>query len=170
MTKLRDLLCAAACFMILAVTAPAGAVQADDQQELDRDGRHDNMAQRWIDAWNSHDANAVAVLFTRDAVYEDVTLGIVNHGPEQIRAFAQFFFTVVPDLHLTLVNRSQGGKSGTIEWVLSGTDVGIFKTGKTFAFRGVTVLDLRGDKISRNLDYYDNATFLRQLGLLPPGL
>jgi steroid delta-isomerase-like uncharacterized protein len=170
MTKLRNVPWAAACFMILAVAASAGVVQTDDRQDQDRDEPHNNVAQAWVDAWNSHDANAVAILFTRDAVYEDVPFGIVNHGPEQIQAFAQFFFTVVPDLHVSLVNSSLRGERGTIEWVFSGTDHGIYRTGKTFAVRGVTVLEVRGAKISRNLDYYDLATILRQLGLLPPGL
>jgi steroid delta-isomerase-like uncharacterized protein len=156
--------------MILALAPSAGLAHADDPQDQDRVGAHNNLAQRWVDAWNSHDANAVAVLFTRDAVYEDVPFGVVNHGPEQIQAFAQFFFTAVPDLHVSLVNSALRGDRGTIEWVFSGTDHGIYGTGKTFAVRGVTVLELRGAKISRNVDYYDLATILRQLGLLPPSL
>jgi hypothetical protein len=48
--------------------------------------------------------------------------------------------------------------------------VGSYQTGKKYSVRGVTVLDVHGHKISRNLDYYDLATILRQLGLLPPGL
>lgn len=170
MTKLRNVLWSAACCMVLAVAASAGVVQTDDRQDQDRDEPRSNLAQRWVDAWNSHDANAVADLFTRDALYEDVPFGIVNRGSEQIRAFAQFFFTVVPDLHVNLVNSSLKGRHGTIEWVFSGTDQGVYGTGKTFAVRGVTVLEVRGARISRNSDYFDLATMLRQLGLLPPGL
>jgi hypothetical protein len=69
-----------------------------------------------------------------------------------------------------LVNSDLKGDHGTIEWIFSGTDKGIYKTGKKFSVRGVTVIDVQGTKISRNSDYYDLATMLRQLGLLPPGL
>jgi steroid delta-isomerase-like uncharacterized protein len=170
MTTLNNVLWAAVCFVILALAPSAGLAQTYDRQDEDRDGPHNNLAQRWVDAWNSHDANAVAVLFTRDAVYEDVPFGIVNLGPKQIQAFAQFFFTAVPDLHVILVNSALSSERGTIEWVFSGTDHGIYGTDRTFAVRGVTVLEVRGAKLSRNVDYYDLATILRQLGLLPPGL
>jgi len=56
---------------------------------------------------------------------------------------------------------------GTIEWVFTGTDKGLYKTGKRFSVRGVSVIDLRGGKISRNLDFYDAASIMRQVGLLP---
>lgn len=167
MTNLNNSL--AACLVILAVAVPTTGIHADDQGQ-DRNAPHGTLAQRWVDAWNSHDPDAVAVLFTGNAVYEDVPFGSVNHGPEQIRAFAQFFFTAVPDLHVSLVNSSVKDGHGTIEWVFSGTDQGVYRTGRTFAVRGVTVLDMRGTRISRNSDYFDLATMLRQLALLPSGL
>jgi steroid delta-isomerase-like uncharacterized protein len=156
-----------ACLIVLVVTSTGAQV---DQQEHDRGRPHRDLAQKWVDAWNSHDANAVAALFTRDALYEDVTFGIVNHGPDEIRAFAQSFFTTVPDLQITLVDSSVKNGRGTIEWVFSGTDEGVWRTGKTFAVRGVTVFEIRGRRISRNSDYFDLATVLRQIGLLPAGL
>jgi ketosteroid isomerase-like protein len=33
--------------------------------------------------------------------------------------------------------------------------------------RGVSVIDMRDGKISRNLDFYDVATIMRQVGMLP---
>lgn len=57
----------AACWMIVAVAASAG-VRADDGQDQDSGGTHGDLAQEWVDAWNSHDANAVAALFTSDAL------------------------------------------------------------------------------------------------------
>jgi ketosteroid isomerase-like protein len=43
----------------------------------------------------------------------------------------------------------------------------VFKTGKKFSVRGVSVIDLRDDKIFRNVDFYDVATIMRQVGQLP---
>jgi hypothetical protein len=41
-------------------------------------------------------------------------------------------------------------------------------TGKRFsAVRGATVIALQGAKIRRCADYWDAATFMRQVGLLP---
>src|SRR5438105_15842900 len=61
------------------------------------------VVQNWVDAWNSHNADAVVAVFTKDAVYQDMPTGKISKGPSEIRAFAQFFFTAVPDLHIDLV-------------------------------------------------------------------
>ena len=156
--------------IILALAASAAVAQTADGKAQDRGGQHGNLAQRWADAWNSHDPDAVAALFTRDALFEDVPFGVIAHGTEEIRAVAGFFFTVVPDLHISVVNSSVNGGRAMIEWVFSGTDQGVYGTGKTFAVRGATVLELRGNRTSRESDYFDLATLLRQLGLLPSGL
>ncbi len=128
------------------------------------------IARDWVAAWNSHDADAVAAVFTSDAFYEDVPFGLKVHGTAQIHDFAQFFFTVVPDLHVEYLDSTIKGGHGTIEWIFSGTDKGIYSTGKTFSVRGVAVIEVHGGKISRNSDFYDLATILRELGLLPSGL
>jgi len=54
-----------------------------------------------------------------------------------------------------LVNSAVDREHGTIEWVFTGTDHGLYKTGKRFSVRGVSVIDLRGGRISRTLDLYD---------------
>jgi ketosteroid isomerase-like protein len=51
--------------------------------------------------------------------------------------------------------------------MFSGTDKEVFKTGKKFSVRGVSVIEMRGGKIYRNVDFYDVATIMRQVGQLP---
>ena len=43
----------------------------------------------------------------------------------------------------------------------------MFKTGKNFSVRGVSVFEVRGGKISRYKEFYDVATIMRQVGMLP---
>jgi steroid delta-isomerase-like uncharacterized protein len=121
----------------------------------------------WIAAWNSHDAEKVIAIFTTDVLHEDVTLAAVNHGSAELRKFAASAFEAVPDMKFALVNSSVDRGHGSIEWIFSGTDRGLYKTGKRFSVRGVSAIDLRGGKISRELDYYDAASIMRQVGLLP---
>src|SRR5262249_30780056 len=125
------------------------------------------IVENWIGAWNSHDVNRVIPLFTDDVLYEDVTFGAVNHGSADLRKFASFFFEAVPDMKFEVVKSSVQGEHGIIEWIFSGTDKGVYKTGKKFRVRGVSILDLAHGKIARNLDFYDSATIMRQVGLLP---
>jgi len=125
------------------------------------------VAEKWIAAWNSHNPDKMLSLFTDDIVYEDVAFGEVSHGSAELRKFAASEFEGVPDLELKLLRSDIHGGHGTIEWMFSGTDKDVFKTGKKFSVRGVSVIEMRGGKISRNLDFYDLATIMRQVGQMP---
>lgn len=156
---------------VLAALGPTTALADDeDEDEHEGEGHADHNAQeigpRWCDAWNSHNVDQVLAVYTDDVFLEDVPFGLVAHGSAELAKLAQFFFTAVPDLHLQCVNTAVNGCHGTIEWVFSGTDVGVFKTGKPFSFRGVSVIDVRGGLIARNSDYYDAATIMRETGIL----
>jgi len=125
------------------------------------------IAKSWIAAWNSHDPAKWATHFTPDIYYEDVTFGEISHGSEEAKKFAASFFTDVPDLKLELADSSIEGNHGSIQWILTGTDKGIFKTGKPFKVRGVSIITITNGKISRSVDYYDLATIMKQVGVLP---
>jgi len=126
-----------------------------------------HIAESWIAAWNSHDPAKWATHFTSDVYYEDVTFGEISHGSEEAKKFAASFFTDVPDLKLELADSSIEGNHGSIQWILTGTDKGIFKTGKPFKVHGVSIITIINGKISRSIDYYDLAAIMKQVGVLP---
>jgi steroid delta-isomerase-like uncharacterized protein len=126
-----------------------------------------STAENWVAAWNSHDTAKWATYFTPDIYYEDVTFAEISRGLEEGKKFAGEFFESVPDLKLELEGSSIEGNRGSIQWVLSGTDKGVYKTGKKFKVRGVSIITINNGKISRSLDYYDAATIMKQVGLLP---
>jgi len=125
------------------------------------------IAEQWIAAWNSHSPDKMLPLFADDILYEDVAFGEVSHGKAEVSKFAASEFEAVPDLELKLLRAEIHGGHGTIEWSFSGTDKDIYKTGKKFSVRGVSVIDVRDGKITRNLDFYDSGTIMRQVGVLP---
>jgi steroid delta-isomerase-like uncharacterized protein len=134
----------------------------------DMKAKSDNViAERWIAAWNSHSPDKMLPLFADDILYEDVAFGEVSHGRAEVSKFAASEFVAVPDLELKLLRSELHGGHGTIEWSFSGTDKDIYKTGKKFSVRGVSVIDVRDGKIVRNLDFYDSGTIMRQVGVLP---
>ncbi len=151
--------------ILLAMLAlPAIAAPAGGKSDGDRDAA---VAEKWIAAWNSHSPDKMLPVFTDDVFYEDVAFGEVSHGSAELRKFAVSEFEGVPDLELKLVRASVHDGHGTIEWVFTGTDKAVFNTGKKFSVRGVSVIDVRDGKISRSLDFYDVATIMRQVGVLP---
>ena len=130
-------------------------------------GKSTDLVQKQFAAWNTHDADKVASFYTDDVVYEDVAFGLKAHGHAEMRKLAADFFAGVPDLKLEVVSNTSMGNRGSVEWVFGGTDVGLYKTGKKFSVRGASVYQLRGGKFSSNRDYYDSASIMRQVGILP---
>ena len=160
--NLNRVLAAVTLFVVL--ICPAIAAPPEGKPSSDRDV---GIAEKWIAAWNSHSPDKMLPLFTDDIFYEDVAFGEANRGRPELRKFAADEFEAVPDLELKLVRADIRGGHGTIEWTFSGTDKGIYKTGKKFSVRGVSVIDVRNGTIFRNLDFYDAATIMREVGKLP---
>ena len=122
----------------------------------------------WAEGWSSHNMERVASVFTDDCIYEDVALGVVNKGKEQLIAFGNGFIGGVPDLDVDVTSRFVSGDKAAAEWTMTGTHSGDLPgmpaSGKTFSLRGVSTFDLRGDRLSRCSDYWDLAWFRKQLG------
>jgi len=150
--------------LLAMLVLPAVAVPPEAKPASDREAA---IAEKWIAGWNSHNPDKMLPLFTDDIFYEDVAFGEVSHGTAELRKFVADELEGVADLELKLLRSNIHDGHGTIEWTFSGTDKGVFKTGKKFSVRGVSVIDVRDGKISRNLDFYDSATIMRQVGVLP---
>jgi steroid delta-isomerase-like uncharacterized protein len=128
----------------------------------------ERIIEQFFAAWNSHDADKIAAAFDEDGIYEDVTAGHTNHGRAEVRTWAEGAFVVVQNFKMEIVNSSIQKHRGVVEWVWSGTDKGLLKTGKNFSVRGVSVIELKKGKIYRYKEYYDFAAIMRQVGVLPP--
>lgn len=133
----------------------------------DGNGRADGITEQLFAAWNTHDPEKMLAFYTDDVVYEDVPLGLVNRGKAELRKLIEETFSVFPDLRVQLVKSSICNGHGMSEVILSGTDKGYWKTNKQFSVRMLSTFELRGRKLSRNEDFYDLATMMRQVGVLP---
>ncbi len=154
-------------FFAFAIVTLAAALSLPQQTKSGNPPVTPSAAENWIAAWNSHDTAKWAAYFSSGVYYEDVTFSEISRGLEEAKKFAGEFFEAVPDLKLELEDSSIEGNHGSIQWILSGTDKGIYKTGKKFKVRGVSIITVNNGKISRSLDYYDSATIMKQVGLLP---
>lgn len=129
-----------------------------------------DLVAQWASAWCSGNMERVAELFVDDCIYEDVTLGVVNHGKAELIAFGNAFFEAAPGLQIELVSHCVSGNKAAAEWWFKGTQegevLGIAPTGKSFALRGMSAFELRDGKFSRCSDYWDLETLKRQLGVI----
>jgi steroid delta-isomerase-like uncharacterized protein len=148
--------------LVVAVLALGVAVAAQEKGKA-----QSSFMEQALSAWSTHDPDKLIQFYTDDVVYEDVAYGELNHGRAELRKFAAEFFEEVPDLKLEVVGSSTYQGRGFVEWVLSGTDKGIYKTGKKFSVRGASVFETRAGKCSSNKDYYNVATIMQQVGVLP---
>jgi len=127
----------------------------------------------WGGAWNTHQLEKYLSYVTNDIVYEDLPMAIVLHGKAELKARTQDNFTAFPDFKMEFKSFLSSGNRVISEWVMTGTFLGevqswgLKPTGKSFSVRGVSIIEFRGQKIRRQTDYYDGATFLRQAGFMP---
>ena len=125
--------------------------------------------EHWAAHWSAHDMERLLQLFTEEVVYEDVAMVVVNRGPAELRAFGEGFFSGFPDVTFELRSSFANGSCGGAEWVMRGTHKGDLPgmpaTGKRVEVRGASIFEFAGDRIRRCSDYFDMATFLKQLGL-----
>ena len=129
-----------------------------------------DLLEGYTAAWSAHDVNTILSYFTDDCVYEDATLGVVNHNKQEFRAFLEQDFSAFPDFVQKEILRFTSGNYACLEWSMSGTHLGDYPgmpvTGKSFAdVRGVSVMELAGGKIRRTTDFWDVTSFMQQLGL-----
>jgi steroid delta-isomerase-like uncharacterized protein len=126
----------------------------------------------YLAAWNAHDSAAVARHMADDAIYEDVALGRVLHGPSEIASFVEEATRSSSDFRFEMVSLFTAGNDYANEWVMLGTNDrelrGVPATGRSFRVRGASIgrLDASG-RIVENRDYYNLAELLTQLDMLP---
>jgi carboxymethylenebutenolidase len=102
---------------------------------------------------------------------------IGGKGPEELRTFyaRHFLNQLPPDIEITPLSRTVGQGRVVDEMVLRFTHTiqmdwvlpGVPPTGKRIEFAMVVIVYSEGDRISAENLYWDNATILRQAGLLP---
>jgi len=129
----------------------------------------DSIGKRFIDAWNSHDEARITALCTAEVTYEDVAMGKVCHGQDDLTAFVREGGS---DFRFVTLSEQAGNDRYAIEWECEGRHTGSVPgfpaTNKPFRFRGASIgrLDAHG-KILENRDYWNLADFMAQVGSPP---
>ncbi|MGD0328811.1 MAG: ester cyclase [Nitrososphaeria archaeon] len=122
--------------------------------------------------WNLHDVDKAVSFYTDECVLEDLGLGVVCHGKEELAALFKRTFFDTPDLRCESKLLFNAGNWVAWEWTMTGTrarssNPSIRATGKRFSVRGVSIIEVYRGKINRETDYYNALTLYQQLGLMP---
>jgi steroid delta-isomerase-like uncharacterized protein len=139
----------------------------------------DDFAQRWLEAWNSQDAEKVLGLMADDIVYDDSAWPDTMRGHGDVRVFLEHIWRAFPDLRFEPTDgpfldprepkaafywRGYATHRGPVD------PPGLAATGKQIEFEGGDFHEYRDGKLVRLRIVFDMARVMRQLGALPdPG-
>ena len=126
--------------------------------------------EKLFEAWNSHNVQAVMDMYHDDFVRED--LG--NHKlytKEKLGETVQAYITGIPDIRYVVEKVIGCNNQVTVCWRASGHHRGkimnIPPTGKMISITGVSVIEIQDNRVRKVWYQWDQATMLRQMGLLP---
>lgn len=117
------------------------------------------VVRRYLESWHSGDPEAVVACFTDDVVYRDIPLAEPTHGIEpiakRVRKFQQFVTEAKFEIHN--IAESESGA------VLTERTDRFLINGRWFVIEVAGVGRVRDGKIYGWTDYWDRATYERQL-------
>lgn len=99
------------------------------------------------------DAAAFAALFADDAVTQRFDARGERHG--EVEQFWQEYHAQFQTISTTFYDVVEGDDRFALEWTSDAT----LTDGRPLQYRGVTVIDLDGEKITKLSTYYDSAQF-----------
>lgn len=128
---------------------------------------------RYNDAWNAHDLDAIVALHAPDMVFDNHTAGESATG-EDVRSHIGSIFETWPDIEFT--TRRLYVREGLVvqEWTASATqaktmrrgDLTAEPTGRRVEWDGIDSIPFEEGLVKRKDVYSDSVSILRQVGLL----
>lgn len=159
--------------LTLAVALLTGAAVAQEASPAASPAAFPEPLAAWAAAWEAADTEAILATYTEDAVFEDVPIGVVTHGQVELRAHIEGLKAAFPDFSLVVTDAFVAGDWAAAEWMVTGTYSGEFPgmpagMGQSVTLRGSSILELEGDKIRADREYWDAYGFLVAVGACPP--
>jgi taurine dehydrogenase small subunit len=138
--------------MVKRFAAEVGAVGSDTPSDADLF----SLLDRFADAWNRHDLDALMSMMTDECVFDASAGAQVNgqrsEGRQAVRAAYAAVFEAFPDAHWTNPRHFIDGNRGVSEWTFTGTQ----KDGMRVEVNGCDLFTFRDGKIAIKNSYRKN--------------
>jgi steroid delta-isomerase-like uncharacterized protein len=129
--------------------------------------------ERYNDAWNAHDLDAIIAMHAPDMVFENHTAGERAEGP-QVREHIARIFKAWPDIAFRTRRLYVRDHLVVQEWTASATHTTEMRrggltappSGKRVEWEGLDVIPFEDGLVKRKDVYSDSVAILRQVGLL----
>jgi steroid delta-isomerase-like uncharacterized protein len=132
--------------------------------------RREAVVREHMESENRQDFEATLRTFAHPR-YELIATGEVHDGEEAVRGYYAASRAAFPDQRNEVHVVHHADDAVLVEFDLLGTHrgplLGVPPTGRAFRCRMIAVFEFAGDRIVCERVYFDAATILRQLGILP---
>ena len=135
----------------------------------------DGFSHRWLEEWNRHDGDALALLCTDDVEFTDPAIGTV-HGRAPVADWVRTCHRAFPDYRFEEPEPgyiARDSPKAVVPWRMLGTNTGpidppgFAPTGRAIVLEGVDHWWFRDGLVARYRADYDSMGMMRQLGLVP---
>ena len=135
-----------------------------------------DFAQRWIDAWNSHEVDRLLALMSEDIEYRDDAWPKPMRGHADVREFLETGWRAFPDMTFELLSGPYvipGEPRAAFHWRGWATHTGpldppgFAPTGRRWELDGVDFHEYRDGRVCKLRIAFDMLSISRQLGLMP---
>lgn len=129
----------------------------------------DDVARRYYEAWNRHDAAAIVAVFAQGGTYSDpATEGALTGSA--IGTYADSLFAAFPDVSFESRDPvCPGDGMVAAQWVMKGVNSGPFHgipaTGRAVTLPGADFIHVEDGRIRALRGYFDRRDLVEQLGL-----
>lgn len=122
---------------------------------------------KYFDAWNSHDTDAILDSLTPDGTYSD-PVGGVNLSGQAYADYANSLFSAFPDLKLELISNIVASNGMVAApWLLFGTHQGVVgdfqPTERCITLPGCDFITVENSKVKEVRGYFDPDYLFNQL-------
>ncbi len=129
--------------------------------------------ERYNEAWNAHDVDAIIAMHAPDMTFANHTAGESAQG-EDVRGHIAAIFESWPDIHFETERLYVRDGLVAQEWIATATHTRTMRrgeivaepTGRTVRWAGADVIPFENGLVKRKDVYSDSVSILRQVGLL----
>lgn len=127
------------------------------------------------EAVNHNDLNAGAMLVDKNFEWQNVPMNIKRRGQQGYRDYLNIWLTAMPDFQFEVKNMQANNDWVVTEFTGRGTNNGplnssegpIMPTGKKVEVQFCELFQIKNGKIVKGTLYFDYATLIKQLGVVP---
>jgi steroid delta-isomerase-like uncharacterized protein len=133
-----------------------------------------DLAQAHYRAFNERDFSRANEIYSPDVVTIEPGSGRID-GLDAFLAHTRVFITAFPDAHLEMLSLTDADTRVVIEGIFAGTNTGplmspngeLPPTGRSLRLSICDVWEAEAGRVTQHRVYYDQMSFMAQLGLIP---